>query len=107
MKKLIEETFYEITIVADWNDADYLTKVTKLSKEYFEEYYEVIEVIDMNKSFRHNFNDIRKGLKTDDEAEFLDNIIPYGYPDGCELHSIESMKIRLFENGSAYDITVK
>ena len=62
-----KQEWFEITITADTNDADYVTKVSKISSDNLEKIKPLIEAI---KKFKPYNTEIRDGLKWTHDHNF-------------------------------------
>lgn len=93
-------TQYELKIVADTNDADYVTEITTVTMQEIEDILPVIEAI---KNCKKHFNwskgeyarrdempdKIYAGILTEDQIEMFNDYCPYGE---YGIHTIESVE---------------
>lgn len=100
--KLIEKAssmknIFVITIVADSNDADYITESMDCSKTDFEEL--LPELINL----RYNYG---KNHELENYPNSMDLPIPYNGWDGC-CHSLEKLIIEYIdESGKVFDVEI-
>ena len=92
MKKIIE-----VTIEADWNDGDYVESTWSPSEKGLEKLREFIAKYPILKE-SGGVADLRdSGELSGEEEDYLSDMMPGGYPDGGEIHTIESIKVRVIE----------
>ena len=87
------ETFI-VTIVADSNDADYVTEKMEFNKEEFEEILPALVDLKENYSGHHELEDYPNPMELH---------IPYGYDGYC--HTIDELRVEYIdESGKIYDV---
>lgn len=89
MKEIIE-----VTVEADWNDGDYVESTWSPSEKGLEKLREFIAKYPILKE-NGGVADLRdSGELSGEEEDYLSDLLPGGYPDGGEIHSIESIVVR-------------
>jgi hypothetical protein len=95
-KPISNRNQFKVTIVADSNDADYITEINTYSKDSFERY-----VLDGLIDLKNNFSDDNQLEKYRGSAE-----VPYSEHGRC--HSLESISIEYTdEDGTVWDVNLK
>lgn len=93
---------YEVKIVADTNDGDYITEISKINEEKIQLLHKVVNIIKTkftnnhsnweNSEYGNYDNDPKQVYKndlTEDEIEWFDNLLPYGE---IGIHTIVSIE---------------
>ena len=94
-----KETYIEIAIKADVNDADYINSTNRIDS--IQEYLELLDISNKIYSYngRHNWEKSSKYL-TDNEIDAISEYLPY--MDNEEIHTIESISFRFVIDGVLY-----
>ena len=95
-----KETYIEIAIKADVNDADYINSTNRIDsiKDYLK-LSEIDSKINLYKG-RHNWENSSDYLN-DDEIDEISEYLPY--LDNEEIHTIESISFRFVVDGVIYE----
>ena len=110
-QQIPEKSYFKITIVADSNDADYITEITKRNADEAQDLFKAIEMflnIDWGK-FDHYA--LREGLEalyneSPDDYYFIVEEIDFPRDSWCEIcHTLSSFKVEYFNtDGFIYDV---
>lgn len=93
-----EKDVFKVTITADMNDGDYLTKIETYSKKEFERNV-LDELIDLNENYSADY-------KLPDFQEVYTNI-PWDSQSGEPCHTLESIEIEYIdENGKVFEVLI-
>ncbi len=106
-----QKSFFKITMVADSNDADYITEVTKRNADEAQDLLKAIEIfLNINWS-KFNHHALRKGLKalyneSPDDYYFILEEIEFPRDSWCEIcHTLSSFRVEYFDTkGFVYDV---
>lgn len=106
-----KKAFFKITIVADSNDADYITEITKRYADKAENLFKAIEIfLNINWS-KFNHHALRNGLKalyneSPDDYYFILEEIEFPRDSWCEIcHTLNSFRVEYFDtDGFVYDV---
>lgn len=89
---------FKLTIVADSNDADYITETRRFSKEEFEE------------RILPGLNHLKQHGSENHELEAYDNEfdLPLPYSDWGSCHSLESVEVEFIDDsGKTWDVEIE
>lgn len=101
-----EKPYYELYIRADYNDGDYISETTMLSKKQLDEWgLEAYQLI-LNKLMGPHALDEMEELLTEDEYNLLENI-DFPYSDHGICHSMSTIRLKYYdEDGFIYDVVL-
>lgn len=89
---------YQLVVIADWNDGDYLEKSTIITKKDLNKLDPILKKIQKFKGESYNWTDLTENsdinILTEEDYEILSEYIPYGYPDDCGIHTIISIHLQ-------------
>lgn len=93
------ETYIEIKIKADVNDADYINSTNIINS--VDKYLKLLDISNKIKSYKgsYNWENSHKYL-SEEECELISNYIPY--MDNEEIHTIKSISFTVVVDGVIY-----
>lgn len=93
-----KETYIEITVEADINDADYISETNRIST--LSKYKKLVDIA--NKLGSNNYNWFNNSkLLNEKEIEIFERFVPY--LDNEEVHTIESVNFKIVVDGVLYE----
>ena len=95
-----KETYIEIAIKADVNDADYINSTNRIDS--IKDYLKLSEIASKINSYKARSNwENSSDYLTDDEIDEISEYLPY--MDNEEIHTIESISFRFVVDGVIYE----
>ena len=93
-----KETYIEITVEADINDGDYISRTSRI--DTLNEYNKVLEISGKLGNANHDWSNNSRFL-SDKEINIFSEFVPY--LDNEEVHTIESVSFTIVVDGIIYE----
>ena len=110
-KPKIEPDHYELFVEGDWNDADYVSKTSRIEKQAFETndyllYFisYIFSWIDKRWDPAGKFNETKDWNTLFDDADCSFCFLPYGYEN--DIHTVTKVKLDYVSNGIRYPVEI-
>jgi len=92
----------ELTIVADYNDANYITEIHHIDQETLDKLHPIMTEVGKTRRYNWNTSEYAQAPSPnemypqfdEDVIDHFDSLVPYGEHG---VHSIETIKIRVLE----------
>jgi hypothetical protein len=106
-----EPDHYELFVEGDWNDADYVSKTSRIEKKWFENddyllYFisYIFSWIDKRWDPAGKFNETKDWNTLFEDADISFDFLPYGYEN--DIHTVTKVKLDYVSNGIRYPVEI-